>query len=58
MDQIQENELWDVWYSELSLTFQVARLMIQVGGESNSQGFCLALFFFYSGTPLIWSAMG
>ena len=31
---------------ELSLKFQFARLMIQVGGESNTYGFCLVVFFF------------
>ena len=33
--------------SGLSLRFQVAGQIQQVGGESNSQGFLLVLFFFY-----------
>ena len=40
------------FYSGMSLKFQVARLMIQVDRESNNQGFCLVLFFFYFPTKV------
>ena len=39
--------------SGLSLKFQDVGYMIQVGGESNSLGFCSVLFFFYFPTKVV-----
>ena len=42
--------IYCITLSGLSLKFQVAGLIIQVGGKSGNKGFCLVVFFFYCRT--------